>query len=257
MKKHIPTIFFTPLIALPSLTNAATVVFTEDFIGATVASSEFGNQTLGDPNVPSTSIFNGGNGFTVDGAAGTVAIDIAGNSRSSTFFVNLSGFTAGTYNINFDFDNFMFRSDRADAALFTSLSLVEGLGVTAADTITFDLNDNAGMFQPDTNSIGLAPSAGSNATVTSLGNDIIFAQGVQPAPAATVSAATTGTFTLANDADANSLLAVSFVRDPGTGGGAQNSFFTIDTVTIEAIPEPSSLFLLGLSGIFGFARRRK
>ncbi len=258
MKKNkVSTILLTSLSALALSANAATVVFTEDFVGANNAGSTFGVQTLNDPLVASTSIFNGNNGFTIDGTAGTVSVDSIGNARSSTFFINLNGFAPGTYNIDFDISGFRYVSDRADAALFSSLSLVTGLGVTAADSIDFDLHDSAGNFDPDTNPIDLAPSAGSNATVTDLGPDIIFAQGVQPAPLLTAPATNTGSFTLTNAGDANSFLAVSLIRDPGTGGGVQTSDFTVDTVTIELIPEPSSTLLLGLSAFAFLSRRRR
>ncbi len=253
MKRKKPTsITFASAIFVPSTLSAASVVFTETFDGVTIVASSSASQTLTDPTIASDAVYTGNNGFAVtpsptpgDGA-GTIGLTNIGNARGITFFVNLAGFTAGAYEIDYGLSQFAQTTDRPDAALFASLSLITGLD--AMNGVSFDLHVGGGGLQPDTNAGGLAPAGGSTATVTSLSNDILF----------TGTGTTTGSFNLINDGDANSLLAVTLIRDPGsTATGTTTSSFTVDTVTIEAVPEPSSALLVGLSFLGLIARRRR
>ncbi len=277
-RKKLTSIAFASAIFAPSTLSAVTV-FTQTFDGAIVAAAGanlggFGTQVF-DGQLPQITdaagvttpgpvqdlVFSGNNntrvnGIQTDNGTGTVNAGSAGelqllnitNSRGLTFFVDLSTFAAGAYEANFDIT--AFTGTRPAAQIYSSISLVSG--VSTGNGVSFDLSGPAGGLAPGVGP-SLAPNGASTATVNFLG-ETLFTPTTGSNNDGT-GLTSLGAFNLPTDGAAGDFLAVSVIRDGAAGAGTSSSI-TIDTFTIDSVPEPSSLLLLGL-GSFAFLARRR
>ena len=197
--------------------------------------------------------------MTIDSStqlAGSHSLTTGGDTTVRANYQNTGTFTDFTYSMLFRIDSY--GSGGTARAMNWTLSSTAG-GSPAGD-LGFKVDTSgtfagAALLLDDTTGFGFTPTATTTYRWDIIGTDF---DGVSAASfdvrifdAGTEVFTSTGNTFATTTSDA--IESVNFYRGGNWGGGG----FTVDNISITAVPEPSSAALLGLGGLALILRRRK
>lgn len=235
--------------AATSSVNAATLAYNETFVGTTVTlnAASLGNTifSFGNGNAIGAGDYSGvSNNNSFDGTGGTITFGPNNNYRAVGTLISLNNVDAGTYAIDFILSAYDFSPGTGPGYTQGGVWLVEGVTAGVGGGIT----QNFSSGSPPTGTAFKAPTIDGSATVTGLNTSITLSG----------TGSNAGNFTLTSSGGANDYLFFQVARDGANSASGHSGGFTLDTIDIFAVPEPSSSTLLGLgiAGLLATRRRR-
>lgn len=248
MKKRLLT---TTLVGLSTVGAQAAVIYSNDFSSAQVVKSAYNGNTnyAGTGDVADMNLgewFEGRAGtrlqLAYDGANQDMDFAFSGVGRTGWFLIDTSSLSAvnGAVNLSFQVSNY------AGSTNLVTFSVWDGSGITESgrddNLVDGYLNLKADAVTPTLNGSGVGGLAAINGGSSGLASNTFNTDGVHSV-----------TFNMTEAGEAGDFVLVGWAAD------SSNATFDLDnlTLTTAAVPEPSSIALLGLGGLALILRRRK
>lgn len=248
MMNYIPLSITALFISLSSLSQASTVMYTQDFSGPVTATPTYQNTlTFGDGKQVEDQGFGygGPNHYQdTDFVEDMSFYSYNNNNRSlwmtTVLYLDTSSWAAGNYNVAFDVTGFTANADASRFGVYEGNN--DGTLQLEINMVNEPVIGEDTPFEVDSTGTVSFDEVGSGAVITTGVTSINY------------------DFTLTDAGSAGDFLVLGWSSTNPAAGTSGSDAFNVDNIIVTdvtAVPEPSSAALLGLGGLALILRRRK